>query len=102
MISIDHGTDNVSFTIKLPFYTPPGDPPHPRFVPSHFRCDLFYNPANDNCVLVSQTGLDICVACLGLTESKNILEYNQSQVVGPGLWRISGRSVFLNNTSSMS
>ena len=89
MISIKHPPHDVNFTIQLPFYTPPGDPSNPRFVPSHFRCHLFYNPANDNCVLVSQTGLDIYVTCLDLAENKNVLEYSQSQVIGPGLWRTS-------------
>ncbi|KAK1703143.1 kinase-like domain-containing protein [Colletotrichum lupini] len=88
VVGVVQRTHDVNFTICLPFYDDPYELPPRRAIPHYLRCILYYEPANDDCVLLNQSLTDIYLIRLGSTMCRARMSYDQTQIIRPGLWRI--------------
>ncbi|KAK1711261.1 kinase-like domain-containing protein [Colletotrichum acutatum] len=88
VVGVVQRTHDVNFTICLPFYDDPYELPSRRAIPHYLRCILYYEPANDDCVLLNQSLTDIYLIRLGSTMCRARMSYDQTQIIWPGLWSI--------------
>ncbi|KXH59541.1 serine/threonine protein kinase-20 [Colletotrichum salicis] len=89
MIGVIQRTHDVNFTLCVPLNDPPCDPRPTRFIPLQVRCSVYYDPADDSCVLVNKSCVDFYLTSLCSPTSRRRLSYDQTEVIKPGMWRIS-------------
>ena len=89
MMSVQQRTSDVNFPLHLPFFIPPSKYPYPRFIPHRLCCDIVYDPATDNCLLINHSPMEIRITGIDPTASQKVLGYGQPRVMNPGVWRIS-------------
>ena len=94
MVSVVQRTHDVRFALCLPFHDPPTNSPNQSLVARELRCEVFYDPASENCVLRNTGGTDREFYLTDLSPQRRRLavRVGQSTVLRPGLWRISIKS----------
>ncbi|KAK1514244.1 serine/threonine protein kinase-20 [Colletotrichum abscissum] len=89
MVGVIQRTQDVNFTLCVPLNDPPCDLRPTRFIPLQVRCSVYYNPADDDCVLINKSCVDFYLTSLCSPTSRRRLSYDQTEVIKPGMWRIS-------------
>ncbi|GKT61152.1 serine/threonine protein kinase [Colletotrichum tofieldiae] len=89
MVGIVQRTQDVNFTLCIPYYDSPCETVATRLIPMQLQCSIYYNPANDDCVLINKSYTDIYLTCLSSPTTRKRLSCDQTRVIRPGMWRIS-------------
>ncbi|KAM0271625.1 hypothetical protein ACHAQH_009032 [Verticillium albo-atrum] len=89
IIGVVQRTQDINFTICLPFHHPPIDRASSRLIPTTLQCKIYYDPTRDQCLFVSETTMVIHLAGLHPTARRQGISFGHHRVVEPGLWRIS-------------
>lgn len=83
LVGVVQRTQDVCFTLCIPFHDHLGQPPPP------LTCDIYYDPASDDCVIVNKSTAGVFLTGICPDHERNGLPVNQARVVQPGTWRIS-------------
>ncbi|KAL4408448.1 serine/threonine protein kinase-20 [Colletotrichum abscissum] len=83
MVGVIQRTQDVNFTLCVPLNDPPCDPRLTRFIPLQVRCSVYYDPANDDCVLINKSCVDFYLTSLCSPTSRRRLSYDQTEVIKP-------------------
>ncbi|KDN69570.1 putative serine/threonine protein kinase-20 [Colletotrichum sublineola] len=89
MVGVVQRTHDVNFTLCVPLDGPPCDPKSTRLIPLQLRCSIYYDPADDDCVLVNKSCVSFYLTSLCSSTIRRRLSYDQTVVIKPGMWRIS-------------
>lgn len=89
MIGVVQRTHDVDFAIHVPIYDSTRDEQSGRVIPFRLKCNIYYDPASDDCLLVNDSLRDLFVAGLSPTSNRALLRCRERRVVSPGMWRIS-------------
>lgn len=89
MIGVVQRTHDVDFAIHVPIYESASDEKSGRLIPFRLKCNIFYDPASDDCLLVNESLTGLFLAGLSPELNRTLLRCRERRVVSPGLWRIS-------------
>ncbi|KAK2055568.1 kinase-like protein [Colletotrichum caudatum] len=89
MVGVVQSTHDVNFTLCVPLDDPPCEPKSTRLIPLQLRCSIYYDPSDDDCVLVNKSCVSFCLTSLCSSTTSRRLSYDQTVVIKPGMWRIS-------------
>ncbi|KAL8306306.1 hypothetical protein RB597_003148 [Gaeumannomyces tritici] len=91
VVGVVQRTHDVDFTICIKFYDLPVPGPirWGRCIASNLHCRIYYNPANDDCVLQNLSKAVAFTFESATPQYCALLEPFDTFVIAPGLWRIS-------------
>ena len=89
VVGVVQRTHDVRLIIDLPYHDPPTRASNPRLVPMRLQCSVYYDPIDDDCVLVNYSGSDLYLSDLGPGGGRTCVASMNSVVIAPGIWRIS-------------
>ncbi|KAL8383646.1 hypothetical protein RB595_010715 [Gaeumannomyces hyphopodioides] len=91
VVGVVQRTHDVDFTICIKYYDPPVPDPlrRSRFIAYELLCRIYYNPANDDCVLQNISTLVSFTLESATPRHRTLLEPYGIVTIMPGLWRIS-------------
>ncbi|KAI6283656.1 hypothetical protein MCOR14_010588 [Pyricularia oryzae] len=87
MVGIVQRTQDVNFTICLPFYDPPSDNTS-RMIPNQLVCKIYYDPGRESCLFLNASIFEITLTYLGPKTTEKVVSTGKQLEVWPGLWRI--------------
>ncbi|KAI8313658.1 hypothetical protein K4K59_004185 [Colletotrichum sp. SAR11_240] len=89
LVGVVQRTEDVCFTLCIPFHDNPALPPSPRFIQSRLTCHIYYDPASDDCVIVNKSTTLFLLTGICPDQGRKPLHDGEARVVQPGTWRIS-------------